>query len=212
MVGSEPRLPAKLSYKQKAPTIMATVFQAPRGTTPAQGDWVSGQERGMTNDLHQMAAQAINAGWLALSIGVISWIIAKEEIFRPIRDPCKKFTEGEYFFLKKIHSPWYYYVPFTPLIIAEAICRKLAYIPTCEFCTSVWVTAFFLWKVTSLRIGEGYYPALLVTEFALVGLANLFMNLYSRIRVEITKDKTITQKINGGNGDGRLAVGEQAAI
>lgn len=161
----------------------------------------------MTSNLHDLAVRWMSAGEYALAIAVISWIVGKEEIFRPVREVCKPFTEGKPRLHKKFME-WETTV-LEPLAgfpvlsmagiawVLESLFRKIAYIPTCEFCTSVWVTVWFYWKVMPLRFGEPGWRAFVTTEFILVGLANFYMSIYSRVRVEIHKEKVITEKVDG---------------
>jgi hypothetical protein len=114
-------------------------------------------------------------------VGFVSWTIAKEEVFRPLREPCERFTEGEYVFRGFL---W----------VLEAISRKLAYIPTCEYCTSVWITGATLYLTRFSMLYEGW-RGYAIAEFFIAGLANIGMRWFSRQGVENEKDKKIIKKV-----------------
>ena len=67
--------------------------------------------------------------------------------------------------------------------------RKFFYLFTCEYCFSHYVTIFFIaltgYKLLYPEWWRGYPIAFL----ALVFVANAYMNLYARLRVDITSEK-----------------------
>ena len=105
---------------------------------------------------------------LALPIACVSWTVTHEEVFREPRDFCKKQSERANALPK----------------------RKFFYLFTCEYCFSHYVTALalLLFQFQLLYTGwRGY----LVAWFALVWIANVYMNFYNRLRLDI-KHENVT--------------------
>ncbi len=99
---------------------------------------------------------------LALPVACASWTVTHEEVFREPRDYCKKQSERA----KRL-----------PV-------RKAFYLFTCEYCFSHYVTALalILFNFQLLYAGwRGY----LVAWFATVWVANFYMSLYNRLRLDI---------------------------
>ncbi len=99
---------------------------------------------------------------LALPVACVAWTVTKEEIFREIREWC----EGECRAGK-------------PLLV-----RKFFYLFTCEYCFSHYVAAGILF-LTNYRLGYDGWRGFVVAFFALVWVANVYMSLYSRLRLDI---------------------------
>jgi hypothetical protein len=101
---------------------------------------------------------------LALSVAVasVAWTVTQEEIFREPREFCARCSETSRSFFS----------------------RKFFYVFTCEYCFSHWVTLAGI-AMTGLRLGfddwRGYILAFFVTNW----LANQWMSLYRRLRVDI---------------------------
>jgi hypothetical protein len=109
---------------------------------------------------------------LSIPIACVARTVVFEEVFREARDYCKAKSEQCDKLLK----------------------RKFFYLFTCEYCFSHYVTIFFL-ILTRYRLLLDDWRGYLVSFFALVFVANAYMNLYNRLRVDITYAKTETKKI-----------------
>ena len=72
--------------------------------------------------------------------------------------------------------------------------RKFFYLFTCEYCFSHYVTIAFL-LLTRFRLLLDDWRGYIISFFSLVFMANAYMNLYSRLRVDITHAKTETKKM-----------------
>ena len=103
---------------------------------------------------------------LAIPIACVSRTVVYEEIFREPRDWCKYKSER----------------------CASLLKRKFFYVFTCEYCFSHWVTLFFL-ILTRYKLLMPDWRGYLIAWFALIFVANAYLNLYSRLRVEITSEK-----------------------
>ena len=103
---------------------------------------------------------------LGSPIASVAGTVTHEEIFREPREWCVKKSK-------------------TCRSIFE---RKFFYLFTCEYCFSHWVTLIAL-------IGTGYkllYPdwrGSVVAMFALVYVANFYMSLFGRLRLEIREER-----------------------
>lgn len=109
------------------------------------------------------AGQISFALLLALPIACIVWTFTQEEVFREVRDALKDYQQ------RHPHSPWR---------------KKIAYLPTCPYCFSHYVTAAFvaLFQFPMLTDDcRGYIASL----FTLVLLANLYLTIYHLLRVAL---------------------------
>ena len=70
--------------------------------------------------------------------------------------------------------------------------RKFFYLFTCEYCFSHYVTALFL-VLTGYKLLYGDWRGYLVAGFALVWVANQYMSLYNRLRLDIKSEKIETR-------------------
>lgn len=104
---------------------------------------------------------------LAVPVACIAWTVTHEEVFREVREFCLDRSKKG----KKIFT------------------RKFFYLFTCEYCFSHYVTILMLLITDFTMIYEdwrGYF----ISGFSLVWIANMYMTFYSRIRIDIKKDKT----------------------
>lgn len=112
-----------------------------------------------------MQTIALQIVWLlilAIPIACVSWTSTHEEVFREPREYCRdKCHESRSFFR-----------------------RKFFYVFTCEYCFSHYVTIFFL-IITRYRLLYPDWRGYLVALFALVWIANQYMSVYSRLRLDI---------------------------
>ncbi len=109
---------------------------------------------------------------LAIPIACVVRTVILEEIFREPREFCIKNSQTSGTILQ----------------------RKFFYVFTCEYCFSHWVTIGFLimtrFKLLILDDWRGYVIAL----FALVFVANVYLNLYARLRLDIQQVKAETEE------------------
>jgi hypothetical protein len=103
---------------------------------------------------------------LALPIASVAWTITHEEIFREPREWCKKRSET----CNRLYT------------------RKFFYLFTCEYCFSHYVTIVFLF-ITRFKLLYTDWRGYLISGFALVWIANIYMNIYSRVRLDIKRER-----------------------
>ncbi|HEY0758339.1 MAG TPA: hypothetical protein VGD59_03685 [Acidisarcina sp.] len=105
---------------------------------------------------------------LALPIACASWTVTHEEVFREPREYCKEKSEK-----------------CRPLAV-----RKFFYLFTCEYCFSHYVTAFFL-LLTHFQMLYTGWRGFLISEFALVWVANIYMSFFNRLRLDIKHENVV---------------------
>jgi hypothetical protein len=103
---------------------------------------------------------------LALPVAWAAWTVTKEEIFHELRDYCARRSKA----------------------CGRIFQRKFFYVWTCEYCFSHYVTAVVL-ALTQFKLLFDDWRGYLVSGPALVCVANVYMSLYSRLRVDIRKDR-----------------------
>ena len=103
---------------------------------------------------------------IAIPVACISWTVTHEEVFKEPREFCRKYTtEGHSFFT-----------------------RKFFYLFTCEYCFSHYVTIAVLFLTRFQLLYEGW-RGFVFAGFAIVWIANIYIGLYSKIRLDIKKDR-----------------------
>jgi hypothetical protein len=103
---------------------------------------------------------------LAIPIASIAWTITHEEIFREARDWCKQNSE----MCDRLYK------------------RKFFYLFTCEYCFSHYVVIFFL-ILTRYKLLFTDWRGYVISGFSLVWVANVYMNLYSHVRLDIKRER-----------------------
>jgi hypothetical protein len=110
---------------------------------------------------------------LAIPIASIARTVVFEEIFREPREWCVHRSKNG----------------------ASLFQRKFFYLFTCEYCFSHYLTLAVL-AITGFKLLYDDWRGYAVAFFSLVFVANVYLNLYGRLRVEIASEKkTIEAKI-----------------
>lgn len=104
---------------------------------------------------------------LAIPIASIAWTVTHEEVFREPREWCQKNSQD----CDRLYK------------------RKFFYLFTCEYCFSHYVTILFLF-ITRFKLLYDDWRGYLIAGFALVWMANVYMNLYSRVRLDLKRERT----------------------
>jgi hypothetical protein len=113
-----------------------------------------------------VGAQLLALFVLAIPVACVSWTLTHEEVFREPRE----------WFAARSKSA------------RSLLARKFFYLFTCEYCFSHYVSiaALFLTRYTLLLPGwRGY----VIAGFSLVWIANVYMSLFGRLRLEITHER-----------------------
>jgi hypothetical protein len=104
---------------------------------------------------------------LGLPIASIAWTVTHEEVFREPREWCKNRSQN----CRRLFD------------------RKFFYLFTCEYCFSHYVVILFL-IITRFKLLYDDWRGYLVAFFGLVWVANFYINVFARVRLEI-KEKRV---------------------
>lgn len=103
---------------------------------------------------------------LAIPIACVAWTVTHEEVFREPRDWLAARSQ-------RARSVWI---------------RKFFYLFTCEYCFSHWVTLAML-AITRYRLAYDDWRGYVIAGFSLVWIANMYMSLFGRLRLDIKREK-----------------------
>jgi hypothetical protein len=103
---------------------------------------------------------------LGIPVACIAWTVTHEEVFREPRQFCLRESEQAPSFVR----------------------RKFFYLFTCEYCFSHYVAIAFL-AITRYKLLYSDWRGYLVGGFALVWVANIYMSLFGRLRLDIKKER-----------------------
>ena len=103
---------------------------------------------------------------LPIPIASITWTVTHEEVFREPRDWCATKSKS----------------------CPSAYERKFFYLFTCEYCFSHYVTALFLF-ITRFHLLFDDWRGYLIAGFSLVWLANVYMSLFGKLRLDIREER-----------------------
>ncbi len=109
---------------------------------------------------------------LSLVVASISWTVTQEAIFEEWREAAKRRSEDS----------------------SNILVRKFFYVWTCEYCFSHWVTIAVL-LVSDFRLLIDDWRGYAVAFFVLPWIANQWISLYRRLRVDIKKENLIAKKV-----------------
>jgi len=110
--------------------------------------------------------QVLSLSIIALPIASVTWTITHEEVFREFHDFCLAKSKT----CRRIYE------------------RKFFYLFTCEYCFSHYVTAAFL-VITRYKLLFPDWRGYLIAGFSLVWVANMYMGLFARIRLDLKKER-----------------------
>jgi len=113
-----------------------------------------------------LSSQLLYLFVLALPIACVAWTITHEEVVREFRDYCVAESKT----CRRIYE------------------RKFFYLFTCEYCFSHYVTAGFL-ILTRYKLLFPDWRGYVISLFSLVFVANLYMTIFARIRLEVRKER-----------------------
>jgi hypothetical protein len=119
-----------------------------------------------TEAIQSLGSQVLSLFVLAIPIACISWTITHEEVFREAREFCQDRSEH----CKALYQ------------------QKFFYIFTCEYCFSHYVTAALLFA-TRYRLLFDSWQGYLIAGFSLVWVANFYMAIFGRLRLEIKSQR-----------------------
>jgi len=114
---------------------------------------------------------------MAIPVATISWVVTHEELFREPREWCQKKSE----------------------ICSSLGTRKFFYLFTCEFCFSFYVSTAVAFS-TGFRLLYLGWTGYWVSILSLVWVANIYMSLFGRLRLDIKRERVeLAEQERGGN-------------
>jgi hypothetical protein len=118
------------------------------------------------------ASQIAFAVLLAIPVACVAWTITQEELFREVQEGLRAYQR------EHPDSFWR---------------QKLAYLPTCPYCLSHYVAAVFI-ALFRFRMLADDWRGYVVSLFALVLLANVYITLYNLLRVVLRAAKAAADR------------------
>ena len=107
--------------------------------------------------------------WLFVLAGPVAcaaWTVTHEELFAELHDWCVRQSRKR----------------------RSLVARKFFYVFTCEYCFSHYVAALAI-ALTGFRLLVSGWPGLLFAWLALVWIANVYMSLFVRLRLDIKRER-----------------------
>jgi hypothetical protein len=109
---------------------------------------------------------------LAVPVACVAWTVTHEELFREPREYFSRRAERDR----------------NPLV------RKFFYALTCEYCFSHYVAIGFL-AITRFHLLYEDWRGYLIAWFALVWLANIYMGIFGKVKLDVKKERAEIKKI-----------------
>ncbi len=103
---------------------------------------------------------------LAAPVACVAWTVTHEEVFSEFHDWSAKKSRTA----------------------RTLLARKFFYLFTCEYCFSHYVAAAVVWMTGYRLLVPGWRGALLAW-FTLVWVANVYMSLFGRLRLDIKRER-----------------------
>lgn len=118
----------------------------------------------------QLLAQIVWLFVLAVPVSCVAWTVTHEEVFREPREFCQRKSQT----------------------CDRVLQRKFFYLFTCEYCFSHYVTIGFLF-LTGYKLLLDDWRGYLLSFFAVVWVANAYMSLFARLRVDIRSERAMAE-------------------
>jgi hypothetical protein len=112
---------------------------------------------------------------LSIPVACVSWTVTHEELFREFHEYCVSRTEKD--------KSW--------------LSRKFFYLFTCEYCFSHYVTIALLF-ITHFTLYFNDWRGYVLSFFSVVFIANIYMSLFGKIRIDIKRERKTIEKIEQG--------------
>jgi hypothetical protein len=109
---------------------------------------------------------------LGIPVACVAWTVTHEDVFAEPR---------EYFVWKSEHSK-------------TLLARKFFYLFTCEYCFSHYIAAAAV-GLAGFRLLLPDWRGLVVAWFSVVWVANVYMSLFGRLRVDIKRERVETKVV-----------------
>lgn len=120
----------------------------------------------------EMIQQLFTVLVLSLAVASVSWTVTQEEIFSEFREYCQRRSEAS----------------------KNLLGKKFFYLFTCEYCFSHWVGLVFV-ALGGFTLLFDDWRGPIIAFFVVPWVANQFMSLYRRLRVEIKHEKLLADAV-----------------
>jgi hypothetical protein len=117
-------------------------------------------------DSSHLAWQGLYMVLLALPVAAVSWTFTHEEIFHEMREFCTRKSQR----------------------CRNLLQRKFFYIFICEYCLSHYVAIIFI-SLSRFKLLVDSWIGYVISLFAVVAVANFYMSLFGRLRVDIRSER-----------------------
>lgn len=104
---------------------------------------------------------------LAVPVASVAWTVTHEEVFREVREYCKKRGEND-------RSVW---------------SRKFFYLFTCEYCFSHYVAIAFL-ALTHYKLLYQDWRGYVIAFFSLPFVANIYIGVFGQVKLGVKRERT----------------------
>jgi hypothetical protein len=108
----------------------------------------------------------------AVVVAILVRAITKEEICLEPREFFKAYCDDP-------RHPW--------------LLRKVAYMPTCEFCSSFWVSLILVLAVFHYHFLFDDWRGYFISIFLTMGMANVYMAGFDLLRVDLRKERAAAE-------------------
>ena len=116
--------------------------------------------------MNPLFTQLITLFIIAIPVACIAWTVTHEEIFREPREYCSEKSKD----------------------CNSLLQRKFFYLFTCEYCFSHYVTAIIIY-ITGFQLLFSDWRGYLISFFAVVFIANVYMSLFGLLRQNLKSEK-----------------------
>lgn len=125
-----------------------------------------------------LSAQLLIVVILAIPVACVSWTVTHEEVFREIRE----------WFERRSHDS------------KHVLVRKFFFLFTCEYCFSHYVTILAL-VLTRFTLLLPDWRGYILAGFAVVWIANVYMSLFFRLRLNVKHEGKEIAKVERQLGE-----------
>ena len=113
-----------------------------------------------------VSEQIVELFILAIPVASVAWTVTHEEVFREPREWCAKNSKA----CRRLFE------------------RKIFYLFTCEYCFSHYVVIACLF-MTRYKLLFDDWRGYLIAGFSLVWVANVYMSIFGRVRLDIKRER-----------------------
>ena len=125
--------------------------------------------------------------FLAVPVAIIVRACTTEEVFRQPREFCASQNRRYEDLLDREQANFVERARYFAL-------SKLCYVPTCDFCFSFWISLLVVW-IADYYLYFDDWRGLALATFVVMGMANVYISLYSHIRVDLRKERAVAKTI-----------------